>query len=82
MTAGNELRQARERAGLSADKISERTKVQLHRIEALERDDYAQLPQGIYLDGMVRAYAHEVGIDADPMVERVRMERGALPGDW
>ena len=82
MSAGSELRQARERAGLSADNISERTKIQLHRIEALERDDYAGLPQGIYLDGIVRAYAHEVGIDPDPMVERVRLERGALPGDW
>jgi cytoskeletal protein RodZ len=82
MTAGSELRQARERAGLSAEDISERTKIQLHRVEALERGDFSELPQGIYLDGIVRAYAHEVGIDPDPMVERVRVERGQLPGDW
>jgi transcriptional regulator with XRE-family HTH domain len=82
MTAGTELRQAREHAGLTVEEISERTKIQLCKIEALEHDDYARLPQGIYLDGIVRAYAHEVGIDPEPMVERVRLERGKLPGDW
>ena len=82
MTAGTELRQAREWAGLSAENLSERTKIQLFKIEALERDDYAQLPQGIYLDGIVRAYAQEIGMDPEPIVERVRVERGARPGDW
>ncbi len=82
MSAGNDLSEARQRAGLTERQISERTKIQLYKIKALERDDYAQLPQGIYLDGIVRAYALEVGIDPEPMVERVRLERGKLPGDW
>jgi cytoskeletal protein RodZ len=82
MTAGTELKQARVHARLSAKQISDRTKIQLYKIEALENDEYGRLPQGIYLDGIVRAYAHEVGIDAEPMVERVRLERGKLPGDW
>jgi cytoskeletal protein RodZ len=81
MTVGNELRRAREAAGLSAEQISERTKIQLHKIEALENDDFERLPQGIYLDGIVRAYAHEVAIDVEPMVERVRAQRGQLAGD-
>ena len=82
MTVGSELRRAREAAGLSAEQISERTKIQLYKIEALENDDFEKLPQGIYLDGIVRAYAHEVAIDVEPMVERVRVQRGRLPGDW
>src|SRR5688572_24572673 len=82
MTVDSELRRAREAAGLSAEQISERTKIQLYKIEALESDDFEKLPQGIYLDGIVRAYAHEVSIDVEPMVERVRAQRGKLPGDW
>lgn len=81
MTVGTELRQARERAGLSIDEIGRRTKIQLYKIEALERGDYDPLPQGIYLDGIVRSYCHEVMIDAETMVERVRLERGKRPGD-
>jgi cytoskeletal protein RodZ len=79
---GAELKQAREHAGLSAEQIAERTKIKLHKIVALEEGDFQSLPQGIYLDGIVRAYAHEVALDPDALVERVRSERGALPGDW
>ena len=82
MTVGTEFRQAREQAGLSAEQIGNRIKVQLYKIEALENNDFDSLPQGIYLDGIVRAYAREVGIDPEPMVERVRRQRGKLPGDW
>jgi cytoskeletal protein RodZ len=79
--SGAELRQAREDAGLLAEQIADRTKIKLHKIIALERGDWNSLPQGIYLDGIVRAYAREVNIDAEPIVELVRLERGKLPGD-
>jgi transcriptional regulator with XRE-family HTH domain len=78
---GMELKHAREQAGLSAEQIAERTKFKLEKIEALESGDFEHLPQGIYLDGIVRAYARELGLDAAPLVEQVRLERGKLPGD-
>lgn len=81
MAVGTELRQARERAGLSIEEIGRRTKIQLYKIEALEHGDYDRLPQGIYLDGIVRSYSHEVMVDPEAMVNRVRLERGKLPGD-
>ena len=81
MTVGTELRQARERAGLTAREISDRTKIQLYKVAALERDDYDVLPQGIYLDGIVRAYARELGLPDGPLVERARLESGTVPGD-
>src|SRR5688572_6891147 len=82
MTVGTELRQARERAGLSVEEISERTKIHLYKVDALENGTFELLPQGIYLDGIVRAYAKELGIAQEPLVERMRLERGTLPGDW
>jgi cytoskeletal protein RodZ len=75
MRVGTELKQARERLGLSAQHIAERTKIQLHKIAALESGDFSPLPEGIYLDGIVRAYAQEVAIDPEPLIERVRHER-------
>ena len=81
MTVGTELKQAREHAGLSPEHISERTKIQLYKIDSLENGTFELLPQGIYLDGIVRAYAQQVGIDPEPLVERMRLERGKLPGD-
>ena len=82
MTVGTVLKQAREQAGLSAEQISERTKIQLYKIEALEEDDFSRLPEGIYLDGIIQAYSREVGIDSEAMVARARIERGKRPGDW
>jgi hypothetical protein len=78
---GMELKEARERAGLSAEQVAERTKFKLQKIEALERGDFENLPQGIYLDGIVRAYARELALDPAPLVEQMRLERGKLPGD-
>lgn len=78
---GTELKQAREQAGLSAGQMAQRTKFKLEKIEALERGDFENLPQGIYLDGIVRAYARELALDPAPLIERVRLERGKLPGD-
>lgn len=79
--AGMELKRAREQAGLSAEQIAERTKFKLQKIEALECGDFENLPQGIYLDGIVRAYARELALDSAPLVEHLRLERGKLPGD-
>ena len=76
------LRQAREQAGLSAEQISERTKIQLYKIEALENGDFVHLPDGVYLDGIVRAYAAELAIDPDPLIERLHRERPPVAQDW
>jgi len=82
MTVGTVLKQAREQAGLSTEQISVRTKIQLSKIEALEADDFGRLPAGIYLDGIIRAYSREVGMNSEAMVVRARIERGKRPGDW
>lgn len=82
MPVGLELKQARERAGLSAEEVSDRTKIQPHRIEALESGDFQALPYGVYLEGIVRAYAREVGLDQAALVERLRQEQPQLVDDW
>ena len=78
---GSELRFSREWAGLTAEMVAQRTKFKLYRILALEEGDFDSLPHGPQLDAIVRAYATEVGIDPEPMVQRVRAERGIRPGD-
>ena len=81
MPVGSDLRNAREKLGLSAEQISDRTKIQLPKIEALERGAFNGLPGGIYLDGIVRAYANEVGLPAEPLIDHVRQERAEAVAD-
>jgi transcriptional regulator with XRE-family HTH domain len=72
MNVGAELREARLRAGLSREEVSQRTKIQLAKIEALEANAFERLPEGIYLDGLIRAFATEVGLDGSELVAGMR----------
>jgi cytoskeletal protein RodZ len=74
MDIGRELQAARQQAGLSIADLAQRTKIQPHKLQALEENAFDQLPEGVYLDGIVRVYAAEVGLDPDVLVSRVRQE--------
>jgi cytoskeletal protein RodZ len=74
---GSKLRDARERRGLTLRQVADRTKISVPVLEALERDDMSRLPSGIFARSFVRAYAVEVGLDADSMVREL-VERFSL----
>ena len=65
---GAALRQARERRGVSLRQIAASTKISMVALEALERNDIARLPGGIFVRAFVRAYAAEVGLDPEQTV--------------
>lgn len=66
---GARLRQAREQKGVSLRAIANATKISIRALEALERDNIAQLPGGIFSRAFVRAYAVEAGLDPEATVE-------------
>ena len=66
---GGMLRQARERRGLSLRQISNATKIAMITLEALERNDVKRLPGGIFTRSFVRAYALEVGLDPEVVID-------------
>ena len=55
--------------------------MQVAKIEALEQNAFDRLPGGIYLDGIVRAYAHQVGItDPDGLLAQARAASAVASG--
>ena len=76
---GGHLRVAREQRGLSLNELAVRTKIPLAALEALERNDVSRLPGGIFSRAFVRAYAHEVGLDADAAVKEFLAHFGLSP---
>lgn len=62
---GAELRQARERARLSLEDLSRITKIKMPVLTAIEASDVLRLPAAVYTRGFIKAYAREVGLDAD-----------------
>src|SRR3954471_4115195 len=75
---GDKLREARERRGLSLRQIANATKISMITLEALERNDIARLPGGIFSRGVVRSYALEVGLDPESTIEEFM---GQFPHD-
>jgi cytoskeleton protein RodZ len=75
---GRKLREARERRGLSLRQIASATKIGMLTLEALERNDIARLPGGIFSRAFVRSYALEVGLDPE---ETIQEFMGQYPQD-
>lgn len=67
---GAELREARERKGISLRQIAAATKISVVALEALERNDVSRLPGGIFSRAFVRSYATEIGIDPDEAIRK------------
>jgi cytoskeleton protein RodZ len=65
MSIGAQLRSSREARGLSIDAVAHTTRVQPRILAAIERDDVGAVPPRPFGRGFVRAYAREIGLDAD-----------------
>ena len=60
---GQLLREAREEKGLTLEQVEERTKVRQAQIQALEEENFGELPEGIFRKGLLRNYARFLGLD-------------------
>lgn len=70
---GAVLREAREQVGMSVEDVANRLKFASRQITALEKGDFAQLPEPAFIRGFVRSYARLLQIDEAPLL-------AALPG--
>jgi cytoskeletal protein RodZ len=68
VSIGEELAQARRRAGLSVTQVSRRTCIREGIICAIERGDYDACGGDFYARGHIRAIARAVGADPGPLI--------------
>lgn len=73
-TLGQELRREREKRAVSLKDISDRTKISLRYLEALEKGDYKALPGPFFIKSILRAYAKDCGLDEDHFYALYRQE--------
>lgn len=64
-TLGQLLRQTREKKGLSIEQAAEQTFILKRHLQALEADDFEQLPQPTFARGFVISYARFLGLDSN-----------------
>jgi cytoskeleton protein RodZ len=76
---GHKLKTEREKRGITLDQISSSTKIGTRMLQALEEDNFDQLPGGIFNKGFVRAYARYVGLDEDQTIADYLQASGEAP---
>ncbi len=77
---GENLRREREMRGISLEEISAATKISVRFLGALENDDFAAIPGGIFTRGFIRAYAGYLGLDQEQVM--AEYELVAQPEDF
>lgn len=67
-SVGEQLRQGRERLGLDVSAIADEQHLRPVVIQAIESGDYSKIDSELFLKGYVRAYARQVGLNADAVI--------------
>jgi transcriptional regulator with XRE-family HTH domain len=68
---GQRLSEARRRRNLTLADIARTTKIRVHYLEAIDRDDVDRMPRGFFGRAFVRAYANEVGVNPSELMDSV-----------
>jgi transcriptional regulator with XRE-family HTH domain len=79
VTVGEALAEARYRAGLTVDEVSDRTRIREAVIRGIEQDDYEACGGDLYVHGYVRAIAGAIGIDAQPLIREYDLRQAEAP---
>jgi cytoskeletal protein RodZ len=80
MSFGEELRRERELRQISLREVAQATKINLRYLEAMERNEFTDLPGGLINRGFVRAYCQHIGVDSEGMVNAYLLEERGQSG--
>lgn len=80
MGPGRRLRGEREALGVSVREVADTLNLSTNVVQALEDDDYKELPGAVFIRGYVRAYARLLDLDPAPLLEQLPVAGGkAVP---
>jgi cytoskeleton protein RodZ len=79
---GTKLREARARRKLSLEEVEAETKIRVRYLQAIENEEWDQLPEDTYVRAFIRTYGRFLGLDGERLAEEQRRSRGAArPGE-
>ena len=65
---GSYLKHERELRGFSLEEIATRTKISIHFLQALENNQFDDLPEKVFIKGYIRSFARIIGSDEHEML--------------
>jgi cytoskeletal protein RodZ len=63
------LKAHRERSGIALERVAMVTRIRLHFLRAIEAEEFAQLPGGVYNTSYLRQYARAVGYNEGELLQ-------------
>ena len=69
---GLNLARVRQEKGLTLEEIARSTSISLRFLQAIENEDFAELPGGVYSTSYIRQYATAIACDPSIVLERYR----------
>ncbi len=75
------LKRERELREVTAIEVTSATRIQPRYLEALENEDWAQLPGGVFNRGFVRAIARYLGLDEEALIGEYDLAIGQLQSE-
>jgi cytoskeletal protein RodZ len=69
------LQRHREERGMSLDELEDLTRIRHVYLEAIERGDWAVLPPGVYVRGLLKNYARAIGVSPASVLRMYVKER-------
>jgi len=80
-TFGERLKRERELREISIDELTKSTRISQRFVEALENEDWAKLPGGVFGRAFVRTIARYLGLDEESLLAEYDAARGSIPLD-
>lgn len=77
MGIGEILRSERENKGYSLNDVEDATKIRSGYIEALERENFEEIPGEVYRLGFLKIYSKFLGLDPDAIVSQYKSVNGS-----
>lgn len=68
---GDALRSTRERRGLSIAEVAQDTRISPRFLEALEAEQFDELPAPVYVRGFIRSYAAYLKLEPQPLLDQL-----------
>ena len=78
---GQVLRAEREALGVTTRDVAETLNLAVTMVEAIEADDYEQMPASVFARGYIRAYARLLSLEPEPLVARYPEDAGVVDGN-
>jgi cytoskeletal protein RodZ len=73
------LASARQRIGISLEQIAQVTRIAPHYLRAIEAEDFAKIPSGVYATSYIRQYARAIGYSETTLLDQYHARREQQP---